>query len=80
MLNKIELSTTPCGTPTPMLKLFENEEFTFILNDLLSKNSAIHFIIYLSNLFLINLYNSPLCHILSNALVISKNITQFYIE
>jgi hypothetical protein len=72
MLNKIELSTTPCGTPTPMLKLFENEEFTFILNDL--------FIIYLSNLFLINLYNSPLCHILSNALVISKNITQFYIE
>jgi hypothetical protein len=43
------------------------------------RNSEIQIIINLSNLFFINLNSKPLCHIIPNALVISKKITQFFI-
>jgi hypothetical protein len=68
ILNKIGQRTPPCGTPTSILKSFENDELTFILNDLFFRNSEIQIIINLSNYFFINLNCKPLCHILTNGL------------
>ena len=73
------LRTPPCGAPTSISNFSETEELIFITYDLFFNSSAIHFIMYLSKLFLISLNRTPLCQILSNAFVISKKIMQFFI-